>query len=202
MSLYAPQTKEEGKFQYCNYGYDKTKFKSFEDCMTNYNKVFYPATTTDSKEQVLAQSLSDYRANLPKVIEKYRFTKDIELFAWNGKEDFGFNINQPKIKFKKGDNVDGFIMPNKFQSEPPAYLVLTDKTKSDAMFRIANGGRGFKGYDFIEQISDSGVVSDAPAPPTKSGDAFFPKLAGSYNKNLIIAVVLVAGYFAYKKFKK
>jgi hypothetical protein len=42
-----------------------------------------------------------------------------------------------------------------------------------------------------------------PAPPTKSsGDAFFPKLAGAYNKNLIIALVLVAGYFAYKKFKK
>ena len=47
MSLLAPQTKEEGKFQYCNYGYDKTKFKSFDDCMTNYNKVFFTPTTTD-----------------------------------------------------------------------------------------------------------------------------------------------------------
>lgn len=156
-----------------------------------------------SKEEILANALNDYRANLPKIIEKYRFTKDIELTAWDGKEGFSFNQNnQPKIKFKKGDIVDGFIMPNKFQSEPPAYLVITDKTKSDAMFRFANGGRGFKGYDFIEQISDSGVVSDAPAPPTKSGNAFFTKLAGAYNKNLIVAVVLVAGYFAYKKFKK
>lgn len=49
MSLLAPQTKEEGKFQYCNYGYDKTKFKSFDDCMTNYNKVFFTPTTTDLK---------------------------------------------------------------------------------------------------------------------------------------------------------
>jgi len=155
-----------------------------------------------TKEQVLAQSLSDYRASLPKLIEKYRITKDIELFAWNGKEGFGFNINQPKFKFKKGDIVDGFIMPNQFETEPPAYLVITDKTKSDAMFRFANGGRGFKGYDFIEKISDSANVSNEPAPPTKSGDAFFAKLAGAYNKNLIIAVVLVAGYFAYKKFKK
>jgi len=40
MSLMAPRTPEEGKFQYCNYGYDTTKFKSFDDCMTNYNKVF------------------------------------------------------------------------------------------------------------------------------------------------------------------
>jgi len=49
MSLKAPTTKEEGKFQYCNYGYDTIKFKSFDDCMTNYNKVFYPPTTTDNK---------------------------------------------------------------------------------------------------------------------------------------------------------
>jgi hypothetical protein len=38
--------------------------------------------------------------------------------------------------------------------------------------------------------------------PTKSGSSVFRKLAGAYNKNLIIAGVLVAGYFAYKKFKK
>jgi hypothetical protein len=38
--------------------------------------------------------------------------------------------------------------------------------------------------------------------PTKSGSSVFRKLAGAYNQNLIIAVVLVAGYFAYKKFKK
>jgi hypothetical protein len=47
MSLRPAETKEEGKFQYCSYGYDRTKFKSFDDCMTNYNKVFYPPTTTD-----------------------------------------------------------------------------------------------------------------------------------------------------------
>ena len=139
-------------------------------------------------------------ASLPKLIEKYRITKDIELFTWNGKEGFGFDINQPKIKFKKGDIVDGFIMPNKFQSEPPAYLVITDKTKSDAMFRFANGGRGFKGYDFIEKISDSAVVSNEPAPPTKSDSPFTSKEPIYYI--LVTAVVLVAGYLTYKKFKK
>ena len=57
----------------------------------------------------------------------------------------------------------------------------------------------------LEEIDDKGNVinKNEIAPPTKSsGDAFFPKLAGAYNQNLIIAVVLVAGYFAYKKFKK
>jgi len=58
--------------------------------------------------------------------------------------------------------------------------------------------------DLQEQSNVNNAISigKEPAPPTKSGDAFFPKLAGAYNKNLIIAVVLVAGYFAYKKFKK
>jgi hypothetical protein len=39
MSLYAPRTKEQAKFQYCNYGYDKNKYTSFDDCMANYGKV-------------------------------------------------------------------------------------------------------------------------------------------------------------------
>ena len=38
MSLIAPRTKEEEKFQYCNYGYDKNKYTSFDDCMANYGK--------------------------------------------------------------------------------------------------------------------------------------------------------------------
>jgi hypothetical protein len=42
--------------------------------------------------------------------------------------------------------------------------------------------------------------------PTKNRDSIskslFKKIAGSYNQNLIIAGLLVAGYFAYKKFKK
>jgi hypothetical protein len=46
------------------------------------------------------------------------------------------------------------------------------------------------------------VNATSPSLPTKSGVSIFTKLAGAYNKNLIIAGVLVAGYFAYKKFKK
>jgi len=38
MALRAPETKEEQKFQYCNYGYDTSKYKSFDDCMANYYK--------------------------------------------------------------------------------------------------------------------------------------------------------------------
>ena len=45
-------------------------------------------------------------------------------------------------------------------------------------------------------------VVNAPALPTKSIDSKIQKITGAYNQNLIIAVVLIAGYFAYKKFKK
>lgn len=39
MSLRAPQTASEAKFQHCNYGYDKSKFSSFDDCMKRYDDV-------------------------------------------------------------------------------------------------------------------------------------------------------------------
>ena len=63
-------------------------------------------------------------------------------------------------------------------------------------------------YDITNGIappcySAGGVKVQAP---TKNRDSIskslFKKIAGSYNQNLIIAGVLVAGYFAYKKYKK
>ena len=42
----------------------------------------------------------------------------------------------------------------------------------------------------------------APALPTLGKESLLKKISGAYNQNLIIAVVLIAGYFAYKKFKK
>ena len=37
---------------------------------------------------------------------------------------------------------------------------------------------------------------------TKKQESILGKISGSYGQNLIIALVLIAGYFAYKKFKK
>jgi len=36
MSFAAPQTPQEAKTQYCNYGYDKSKYTSTENCIKNY----------------------------------------------------------------------------------------------------------------------------------------------------------------------
>ena len=42
MALRAPQNAAEAKFQYCNYGYDKSKYSSFEDCMKRHESKFSP----------------------------------------------------------------------------------------------------------------------------------------------------------------
>jgi hypothetical protein len=121
MSLIAPQTKEEGKFQYCSYGYDKTKFKSFDDCMTNYNKVFYPPKTTDLPVSVKPTTDEVKKQNL--------------------------NL---------ASRVD----------------VMTQEDKFYEMFGIKKSRSG-----------DIGIQSRPLG-------------------RLLVAVVLVGGYFAYKKFKK
>ena len=64
----------------------------------------------------------------------------------------------------------------------------------DGTFDIGNGK--------VAPCVNKGGQKDSANLPTKSGVSIFKKLAGAYNKNLIVAVVLVAGYFAYKKFKK
>ena len=52
MSLRAPQTAAEGKFQYCNYGRNRDKYPTFEDCMKNYMpnvaKTEFPQNITTS----------------------------------------------------------------------------------------------------------------------------------------------------------
>ena len=64
-----------------------------------------------------------------------------------------------------------------------------------------NGGRAVNQPTLVKQTTEVVNVS-----PTKNRDSIskslFKKIAGSYNQNLIIAGLLVAGYFAYKKFKK
>lgn len=50
MSLRAPQNAAEAKFQYCNYGYDKTKYSSFGDCMKRHVSNFTPLPSTQKPE--------------------------------------------------------------------------------------------------------------------------------------------------------
>jgi len=56
--------------------------------------------------------------------------------------------------------------------------------------------------DALAKSNEDALAQAQSKSPTKSLRSIFGKLAGAYNQNLIIAVVLVGGYFAYKKFKK
>jgi hypothetical protein len=40
MSLFPARNAAEAKWQYCNYGYDHSKFSSFDDCMKRHDEVF------------------------------------------------------------------------------------------------------------------------------------------------------------------
>jgi hypothetical protein len=65
---------------------------------------------------------------------------------------------------------------------------------NDGTFSITNGA--------IAPCVNSGGVKNYVNLPTKGKEDITKKILGAYNQNLIIAVVLLAGYFAYKKFKK
>jgi hypothetical protein len=98
-----------------------------------------------------------------------------------------------RASLPKADN-DGFEIQKvlckdgKFDTELSSPNVRIDTTKTC----INNGGR-----------AENQTTINSPALGSKSSsDSIIQKLAGAYNQNLIIAVVLVAGYFAYKKFKK
>ena len=65
---------------------------------------------------------------------------------------------------------------------------------NDGTYDITNGA--------VAPCNSSGGVKSNSNLPKKGKEDITKKLLGAYNQNLIIAVVLVGGYFAYKKFKK
>ena len=80
---------------------------------------------------------------------------------------------------------------------------LTNAKVMDACAK--NGGRSAnQPIDFTkyEQVKAESLDKGGMYVPTKGKEDITKKILGAYNQNLIIAVVLLAGYFAYKKFKK
>jgi hypothetical protein len=57
--------------------------------------------------------------------------------------------------------------------------------------------------DYVKRMENERAnLIKAQQELTKSSTPSTSKLFGAYNKNLILVVLAVAGYFAYKKFKK
>ena len=122
-----------------------------------------------------------------------------------------------------GGSVNTSYKPNKFS---PSYLneILGNVTSTKVLCNdgsiqnqqssptakygdacAKNGGRSAnQPIDFTkyEQVKTESLDKGGIYVPTKGKEDITKKLLGAYNQNLIIAVVLVAGYFAYKKFKK
>lgn len=62
MSLQAPKSCGEAVFQYCNYGYDKTKYSSYQDCISRHPAVACPDGDTiyENKEKPKTQNQINY----------------------------------------------------------------------------------------------------------------------------------------------
>lgn len=126
------------------------------------------------KEKIVAKGVENYTIPYKgKILEK-TFDKGVILIG-----------NESNIKGQKIVIVQEIIAENTFDKD-------TKQPFTGMVYFTLDPSKLEKIQNFVNE----------PAPPTKSGDSIFPKLAGAYNKNLIIVVVLVAGYFAYKKFKK
>lgn len=110
---------------------------------------------------------------------------------------------KPNILFKKGDIIDGTIT-EKFVFNTMMKGIMSKPTVVGARVE-EDGGLVFVPFQYVKVITNIndnvGIATIKPESSTKSDSPFSSKLLGAYNKNLIIAIVLVACYFAYKKFK-
>ena len=103
------------------------------------------------------------------------------------------------INLKKGDILQGVSTSTTGNQENDTLRIsLTFTDKDNNRFQVSDGIRG--GQNFYE-ILDAKAIPIGQEP-TKSSEPSTSKLFGAYNKNLILVVLAVAGYFAYKKFKK
>jgi hypothetical protein len=140
------------------------------------------------KEKIVAKGVENYTIPYKgKILEK-TFDKGVILI---GNES---NINGQKIVI-----VQETIAENTFDKDTKQpFTGMVYFTLDPSKLEIFDAKEEAK-----KQIQDALKQQANPTNvPTKTGVSIYRKLAGAYNKNLIVAVVLVAGYFAYKKFKK
>jgi hypothetical protein len=167
---------------------------------------------SESGKQVLADWLKGNQATTTPIQTKFIVTTDKSL-----PNDKGVTIN-----LKKGDILQG-VSTSKWgtpENDAGGYgLTFTDKAGNK--FSISTGGRLDRPFyeDLVKPIFtdksgnkfkiidgknvyENTETTEPMSEPAKSSTPSTSKLFGAYNKNLILVVLAVAGYFAYKKFKK
>jgi hypothetical protein len=127
-------------------------------------------------------------------------------------------FTKPFATYKVGDVLEIKVLPNRYQSEPPSFLVVQEKLGS---FKYGFGGRGstpfYKLYEEQSNVNRAIPIGSEPlniypkvnlSPEEKFYQSLGLKSRGGWSPTakakgrFLVAVVLVAGYFAYKKFKK
>jgi len=133
MAIAPPKNKNEAIFQYCNYGYDGTKFKDFNDCMLNYDKVFNTTENTKNFQNNVFNNKSNIFNKLPNESiglnfnqgEPYIFLKDFSFIHSTTDGSIGSKM----VNYKKGQVVYPFqSAPNiKMQFNPAFTKAINEK---------------------------------------------------------------------------
>ena len=132
--------------------------------------------------------------------ENYNKVNASDLEQLKNVASFKIKVKKETGKHKVGDILEVKSITNTFQSEPPSFIVIDEKLGAE---KYGYGGRGWNNsLSWFDNEVEKQTTSDPMSEPTKSSTPSTSKLFGAYNKNLILVVLAVAGYFAYKKFKK
>lgn len=127
------------------------------------------------------------------------------------KEDFINGVlpntnGKPNILFKKGDVIDGTIITEKIIFNKPTKVIMAKPTVVGSRTEEANGlvSVPISSVEIFDAETDAKKqLEDAIAKEKEKSNIVNEQSFLQKHKNhLIIAVVLVAGYFAYKKFNK
>jgi hypothetical protein len=144
-----------------------------------------------TKQEVLAQSLTDYRNSLPSVFVNYNKITEEDLKQLKTVKKQKIVLTQPFAQFKVGDILEVKFISNTQQSEPPSFLVIDEKLGST---KYGFGGRGSTPfYELYKEKAKANIVSS-------NGNLIVEKKI-VYNV-LITAVVLSVSYYIYRKYKK
>jgi hypothetical protein len=169
---------------------------------------------TKNRNNILGGVSNTQENNNKGIKGKYIFLKDF-IVSTCLKTDGSSGVVQPSCieykyyNYKVGDviNIQEFYFNNELTgklpiseqnlSVPMSYLQKVDDIQLITKQNISYGKTYKDNSTQAKSIDKEGMNI-----PTKGKEDITKKILGAYNQNLIIAVVLVAGYFAYKKFKK
>jgi hypothetical protein len=163
-----------------------------------------------TKQEVLNNALTGYRDSLPLVFVNYNKITEEDLKQLKTVQKQKIVLTKPFAEYKVGDILEVKFISNTQASEPPRFLVIDEKLGSTKY--------GFGGYGstpFYELFKEKENSSENLSPSVKNistEEKFYESLGikskGGWSPTakakgrFYLAVVLIASYFAYKKFKK